>query len=234
MKRPLLVLCLVFTGCSQIVTVKKDYNFTKLKRVALLQLEDLPGQPGSGKRISSLMEKSFLGNGCDLIERQKTEAILDEIKFQYSGAADPATVKKLGKLLGADSLVMGSVTLFSPEHHNIAYLEIWNETKEPIYETVKEKVKKGDQWIEVEKQVEKGHKTLRTVSKTPQDYVQDAEVGISIRMVDVETGEIIWTASDWEDGLNTQVATEILTSHIAKSVKKQVEKAIKGLASSAR
>ncbi|HDP36907.1 MAG TPA: hypothetical protein ENN27_03415 [Candidatus Atribacteria bacterium] len=46
-----------------------------------------------------------------VFERVKLDAILKEQDFQaYSGRVDPSTAVKIGKMLGVDSIVTGSVT----------------------------------------------------------------------------------------------------------------------------
>ncbi|MGD8277595.1 MAG: CsgG/HfaB family protein [Gemmatimonadota bacterium] len=48
-----------------------------------------------------------------VIERQQIDAVLAEQKLGMSGAVDPATAAKIGKLLGAQAVVVGSITQFS-------------------------------------------------------------------------------------------------------------------------
>ncbi|MFH1369441.1 MAG: CsgG/HfaB family protein [Elusimicrobiota bacterium] len=45
-----------------------------------------------------------------------------------------------------------------------------------------------------------------------------AQVGITCRMIDVETGEILWAGSDTYDGTNTQTAFEYLTSSMVRNL----------------
>lgn len=46
--------------------------------------------------------------GVTVIERTQLQALLDELKLGHSGVIDPATASKVGKLLGADTLLIGS------------------------------------------------------------------------------------------------------------------------------
>jgi hypothetical protein len=48
-----------------------------------------------------------------VIERQQIDAVLSEQKLGMSGAVDAATAAKIGKLLGAQAMVVGSITQFS-------------------------------------------------------------------------------------------------------------------------
>lgn len=48
----------------------------------------------------------------DVVERTRLQAILDELKLGHSGVADPSSAAKIGKLLGAKYMVMGSYFYF--------------------------------------------------------------------------------------------------------------------------
>lgn len=45
-----------------------------------------------------------------VVERERLDALLSEMKLQQSGLADPATAAKIGKILGVQALLMGSYT----------------------------------------------------------------------------------------------------------------------------
>lgn len=46
--------------------------------------------------------------GVDVVERARLQALLDELKLGHDGVTDPATAAKVGKLVGAEYLVLGS------------------------------------------------------------------------------------------------------------------------------
>jgi len=48
-----------------------------------------------------------------VVERQQIDAVLSEQKLSMSGAVDAATAAKIGKLLGAQAVIVGSITQFS-------------------------------------------------------------------------------------------------------------------------
>jgi tetratricopeptide (TPR) repeat protein len=48
--------------------------------------------------------------GISVIERTRMQALLDELRLGASGAVDPATAPKAGRLLGAEKLVVGSLS----------------------------------------------------------------------------------------------------------------------------
>lgn len=48
--------------------------------------------------------------GFEIVERSSLNNVLDEQKLQISGLTDPATAAKVGKILGIDAIVLGTVT----------------------------------------------------------------------------------------------------------------------------
>jgi len=45
-----------------------------------------------------------------VVERERLDSLLSEMKLQHSGLVDPATAARIGKVLGAQALLMGSYT----------------------------------------------------------------------------------------------------------------------------
>ena len=67
-----------------------------------------------GRYISEELAVGLLesGPGYVLVNRAQLQKLLAELKLGQSGLADPATAKQLGKLAGADALVVGTMTFF--------------------------------------------------------------------------------------------------------------------------
>jgi tetratricopeptide (TPR) repeat protein len=51
-----------------------------------------------------------------VIERKEIEKVFEELKLQRSGAIDPNSAKEIGKMLGADWLVVGTLTELPDKH----------------------------------------------------------------------------------------------------------------------
>jgi len=110
--------------------------------------------------INALLEKHFR-----VFERAKLDLILQEQNLQnFSGLVDPTTAVKLGKMIGVDSIVTGSLT-------NVAF------------------VKGG--WIII------GGIRIR------KSYVK---VVMTIRLIDVQTGEILYSAIKEEKASKSSVS----------------------------
>jgi curli biogenesis system outer membrane secretion channel CsgG len=96
------------------------------KRVAILDFEygtvrsGIAALFGSdidiGKGISDMLVTDLVKDGTySVIERKALDKILAEQNFSNSDRANPASAAKLGKLLGVDAIIVGSITQFGNE-----------------------------------------------------------------------------------------------------------------------
>src|SRR5579863_6568967 len=72
-----------------------------------------------GKGISDLLVKYLVQDGTySVIERKAMDKILAEQNFSNSDRANPNSAAKLGKLLGVDAIIVGSITQFGNDNKN--------------------------------------------------------------------------------------------------------------------
>ena len=72
-----------------------------------------------GKGISDLLVKNLVTDGTySVIERKALDKILAEQNFSNSDRANPTSAAKIGKLLGVDAIIVGSITQFGNETKN--------------------------------------------------------------------------------------------------------------------
>ncbi len=72
-----------------------------------------------GKGISDLLVKNLVADGTySVIERKALDKILAEQNFSNSDRANPTSAAKVGKLLGVDAIIVGSITQFGNETKN--------------------------------------------------------------------------------------------------------------------
>jgi curli biogenesis system outer membrane secretion channel CsgG len=117
-----------------------------------------------GKGIADLLVTDLVKDGTfSIIERKALDKIMGEQNFSNSDRADPASAAKLGKLLGVDAILVGSITQFG------------NETKKTNVGGG------GGNW---------GGFGLGGFGHSN----SKANVGITARLVNVDTGEIIAVA----------------------------------------
>src|SRR6266481_9928978 len=95
----------------------------KKKRVAILDFDygtvrtDVAAIFGSdqdvGKGIADMLVDRLVNGGkYSVIERKKLDTLLAEQNFSNSDRADPSSAAKIGKLLGVNAIIVGSITQF--------------------------------------------------------------------------------------------------------------------------
>src|SRR5882724_6380684 len=72
-----------------------------------------------GKGISDLLVQQLVTDGkYSLIERNAIDKILNEQNFANSDRVDSTSAAKIGKILGVDAVIMGSITQFGRDDQN--------------------------------------------------------------------------------------------------------------------
>ncbi len=56
------------------------------------------------------LEKGLINSGCIVLDRENQEKIIAELEFQTSGLVDDSEAISIGHMLGADAIIVGSVT----------------------------------------------------------------------------------------------------------------------------
>jgi curli biogenesis system outer membrane secretion channel CsgG len=146
MKRLALALCLAALAApaldAQDSTVSAPAAATARRRVAVLDFDygtvhsSVTGIMGSdvdiGKGVATMLVSELARNGTyTVMERAQLDRILNEQNFQQDSRADASTAAKLGRLLGVDAIIIGSITQFQREDKNIN-LGMRRETKATV------------------------------------------------------------------------------------------------------
>jgi len=133
-----------------------------------------------GRGIADLIVEKLVENGAySVIERKALDKILSEQNFANSDRADSSTAARIGRVLGVDAIVIGSITQFGRDDKSTGV--------------------GGGALSRVTGRFGVGG-IKRTESK--------AVVGISARMVDTETAEVLATAKGL--GESTRTGTNLL------------------------
>jgi len=122
----LVVLCVSFADLQGQATAPAT---ARKKRVAVFDFDYATVQSYSaaafgsnvdvGRGIADLIVKYLVQDGTySVIERKAMDKILTEQNFSNSDRANPASAAKLGKLLGVDAIIVGSVTQFGNDTKN--------------------------------------------------------------------------------------------------------------------
>ncbi|MBI3298141.1 MAG: hypothetical protein HYZ75_08255 [Elusimicrobia bacterium] len=157
----------VLAACSPRESVRRDSPMTATetdrdvskytgpkRRIGVVDFEN---KTSYGQRLGSaasdiLVTELAKTNRFVVVERDKLAKILDEQKLQASGAIDARTVVQVGKILGLNAIVTGSVTEFGVKTEGSEYLLV-------------------------------------------QSKRQTAEAAVDIRLVDAETGQVLYADS---------------------------------------
>ena len=101
---------LLFACATSDVFVRPGTDFSKYSRVAVLPFQDHPKNPGSGIEVADVLSFALLQAGFDVIDRSQTEVVLREQGvYGQSGMVDPETAPQVGRMLGVQAFITGSV-----------------------------------------------------------------------------------------------------------------------------
>ena len=81
-------------------------------KIAVIEFSDLEGRVNKfGKYLAEeLITRLFMTGRFEVIERQLLEKVLSEQKLSLTGLIDPGSAMEIGKLLGVDAIVSGTIT----------------------------------------------------------------------------------------------------------------------------
>lgn len=215
----------LIAGCAPraVGFISSDYNPSRIQRVALVYFEDYPGAVGSGEIAASTFEKYLLQAGYKLVERRQVARILKEQSLDLSGFIDKTTIHTLGKILGVNALAFGSLTDFTNIREQTVMVNIPQQQSDPIFGQVITEQKNKDTKVTTVQNVITGYNYTLIPNVVPQTETLPAHVGMSVRLVDVETGEVLWSASASSDGEDMTVATQEASSKLIQSVIKELK-----------
>ena len=162
----------------------------------------LPFSGSKGDLAADMLTQSLIAHGADVVERQRLDAVLKEQFLSSSAAFDSATAKQLGKLLGVDAIFVGTVGESTPQ---ASYLVSGSDN--PIVTNVTQvsgsSVYSGGSVL--------GMPNSQILSTT-------ANVSLISRMVDVQTGSIMWAASMSYEGFDITSAMREISESFAGSL----------------
>lgn len=162
----------------------KDKTSIKL---AVLEFPYAGGQASEGPVVVQERLTTALAQNkkITLIERSLLKKVLGELNLQSSGAVDDETAKKLGKMLGADAVVLGTLNDLKEGRTEINARVVETETGRIL------SAASGD--------IEKTWKDAVTPVKPPQDYGSRPLVQVAILL----------DTSNSMDGLINQARTQV-------------------------
>jgi len=174
-------------------------NFSAIRRVAVATFDG----PNGGV-AADLMTQDLLRHGADVVERQRLDAVLQEQNLAQQNILNPATIKKVGKILGVDAIFVGTVATSVPSQsfivtsggrHSYAPGNVTPVSGSDIY-------------------------SQGGVIGLPDSQIvtSAAEASLISRMVDVETGSILWSGRMNYQGLDIQTTMADITESLVQSM----------------
>lgn len=206
------------------VVVSKDYDPAKIKRVAMAAIDDFPGAAGSGDIAAGTFEKYLLLSGYSLVERRQAAQILKEHDFNLSGEVSPDQLRQAGRLLGVDAIVIGGVTDYTNARDQTVMVDMPQEQTDPIYGQVVTTQRTDQGRVRTVQNVVTGYATTFSSQLVPETTTVPAHAALSLRLVDVETGEVLWSAGAGSDGGDLASALEAASAAAAKAIAKKLPK----------
>jgi len=91
---------------------KDDKVYQKIKKVTRVAITEFTyGDKFNDftKGIQDILYTNLIQKGMTVVEREKLEQVLEEQKISFTGMIDLATATKIGKMLGVEAIVVGTV-----------------------------------------------------------------------------------------------------------------------------
>jgi hypothetical protein len=187
-------------GCAHPeVAYNAHANFSAVRRVAVATF----GGP-SGDVAADLMTQDLLQHGADVVERSRLDAVMQEQNLAKQSVLDPATIKKIGKILGVDAIFVGTVADSVPSQSFL----VTSGGRRGYNPGTVTPVQGGDLYSQ------------GSVVGLPNSQVvtSAAQASLIARMVDVETGSILWSGRMAYEGLDVQSTMGSITSALVESL----------------
>ncbi len=195
----------------------------RIKRIAILPFENLTEEEKAAKVVQEefSLQVGKLGK-FDLLERARLEELWKEQDLDTLYRFDAITAAKVGKMLGAEGVIFGSVTKFSP------YPEMKKDTAQKGREKeigppviVVDDNDSAWKWLLIGLlAITVVGLAIYLVTKPPPP---SAEIGLSARLVDVETGDILWQAKETFRGARKSIQALVGSKEDKKRLVKDID-----------
>ena len=211
-------LAVLFTGCAANSVINHSYNFRNLKSIGVLEFSTKTTQIGG---VEDMFAQYLMKYDFDVVERERLEQAVKDNDLEQDGYLDPDGIRQLGRLLGVNAVLTGEVSYFPSERKTQAVVETQNVYVEPVYVT---KYKQNANGERVETIVREGTSVHKETTRTPGVYTTLPRVGIIAKLLDVETGELLWVGSisrEDDDPMSAmENAVDDLTDQLHHDIKK--------------
>jgi hypothetical protein len=180
---------LALMGCTVAdLSVRKGYSMESVRSVAVMDFSSQQGAQAAdvfSKELATLM-------GYAAVDRAQVQKTAVTLGLTEAERLDPNTAKRLGISVGADAVVMGSVT--------------------PALESGR---------LVVPRPITPNRTRQKGKSEDKQDGVSPA-LNVSVSLVKVVSGEILWIGRATANGTSAQASLRSAARQIIKRLKKEL------------
>lgn len=152
--------------------VAEGVDWSKHRQVAIVEFKGTGNNAGSGDLLANYVQGQLIKRGFKVIERNRVNELLKEQAFQASDYSSKENAAQIGKILNVTAIIVGQVTTFTNEPRTETY------TTGGFYDS------KG-KWIP---------------QRDHTDNYNYCAVGATLKLIDVESGEILYLDEGHADG----------------------------------
>lgn len=92
--------------------IRPKTDISNIKRVAVLPMENFTSDEYAGEKIRRVVITELLSRGIDVIEPGEVTVVLRESNIRSLGSIKITDIQNIGKTLGVEAVMMGSVEAF--------------------------------------------------------------------------------------------------------------------------
>ncbi len=206
--------------------ITDSINKLEQTKIAVLPFENLTANKQAGLSVTDEfnLQLGKLGK-FDLVERIRIDELFKEQDLPKD-RIDEATAVKIGKMLGAQAVVLGVITKYKSREQEEQIAQSQQSTTIPVIIENKSCSKKEDKeegdWLSA--LLVTGMIITIVGGIVYISFLQpSAEVGISVRMIDVETGQQLWQARDTFKGNRPSIKSLVTTKEERKRLRKDID-----------
>lgn len=172
------------------------------------------------KSIENYVSSYLIEKGFEVIDRENIKLLLKEQKLTLEGVLKGNESIEPG-ILGVDAIMLVEIYYFNPKKKHDDIYFVSEPSKKEILIPVYKKDDKGNINVLYRKEEKYITKTKR-IKKTRR-YI---EAGVTAKLIDVETGKIIWSMNTENSSLNFTDLTSSISNEIAEKFYKDYKKVI--------
>ena len=210
--------CIMLWGCAPKTVISPTYDFNTMERIGIMEFNS---PFGAMQGVENLFAKYLIRSGFKVVERAQLESVLREHNISVSGYLSPETTREIGRILGVDTLLVGEVSSYTPARTELTMTTTRRSESQPVYTQDIMQLPDGT-YASYMRQT--GTKISHATDIRPTEYTIDAKVGLIVKLIDVETAEIVWIGSAERGSSSALDAADSLAKSLVKSFEKELAK----------